>query len=187
MIIDIGTGDGRAVLARAAADPRALVIGVDASAPGLAESSRRAARDRTRPESAIFLAAAAEELPGPLAGVADLVTVTMPWGSLLRGALGLDAPALRGIAAVVAPEGSVEVLVSVVPSDHVAGMAHLDQRAQAHLRAAWAAVGFELVAMRPATHEDLLAARSSWARRLGDRPVWRIELRRHREAETCSY
>jgi 16S rRNA (adenine(1408)-N(1))-methyltransferase len=41
--IDLGTGDGRHVLALAAARPDTLVIGVDANAAGMAESSRRAA------------------------------------------------------------------------------------------------------------------------------------------------
>ena len=43
MAIDLGTGDGRFVLAAAAARPDTLVIGLDASAAGMAESSRRAA------------------------------------------------------------------------------------------------------------------------------------------------
>lgn len=178
MIIDIGTGDGRAVLARAAADPSAFVIGTDASAAGMAESSRRANRGRTRVDNAVYLAEAVEALPGPLGGAAALVTVTMPWGSLLRGALGLDAGALRGIASVVAPGGRVEVLASVTASDGVDGMVCLDETAERQIRSAWAQTGLELVSMRPATRDDLVAARSSWARRLGGRPVWRLELRR---------
>ena len=79
VVVDLGTGDGRAVLRRAAAEPSALVIGIDAAASAMAEASRRA--DRRGPTNALFLAAGVEALSAsPLAGRADLVTVTVPVG-----------------------------------------------------------------------------------------------------------
>jgi methylase of polypeptide subunit release factors len=42
--VDLGCGDGRAVLAAAAGRPDRLVVGVDASAAAMAEASRRADR-----------------------------------------------------------------------------------------------------------------------------------------------
>jgi 16S rRNA (adenine(1408)-N(1))-methyltransferase len=181
VVVDIGTGDGRAVVARAAADPCALVIGVDAAAGGMAELSRRAAR--RGPANAMFLAAGVESLgSSPLACRADLVTVAFPWGSLLRGVLGLDRAALAGVASIAAPGGRLEALVSVVPSDGVEGVDALDASCEPVIGAAWAEVGLELVAMRPATAEEITASGSSWARRLRAgrdvRPVWRMELRR---------
>jgi 16S rRNA (adenine(1408)-N(1))-methyltransferase len=181
VIADIGTGDGRAVLARAAAEPASLVIGVDA-APGLmAEASRRAAR--RGPANAIFLAAGAAELADtstPFAGRVDMVTITFPWGSLLRGVLGLEPAVLAGVAALVAPGGRVEVLASVVPSDRVDGVVTLDAGWEPAIQCAWAGVGMELVSMRPATAAEIAASRSSWARRLdparGARTVWRLDL-----------
>jgi 16S rRNA (adenine(1408)-N(1))-methyltransferase len=180
VIVDLGTGDGRAVLARAAAEPRVLVIGMDANASAMAEASRRADRghDSRRLANACFLLEAAEALPGPLTGIASLVTVTFPWGSLLRGVLGLDTHVLQGVASTVAPGGRVELLASVVPSDGVDGIESLGAAAQPAIAAAWRSVGFELVSMRPATHDEIEASRSSWGRRLGDRPVWRLEFGR---------
>jgi 16S rRNA (adenine(1408)-N(1))-methyltransferase len=179
VIADIGTGDGRAVLARAAAEPASLVIGVDAAAGAMAEASRRA--ERRGPANAIFLAGGAAELADtPLAGRVDLVTVTFPWGSLLRGVLGLEPGALAGVAALVPPGGRVEVLASVVPSDRIDGVATLDAGCQPTIRGAWAGVGLELASMRPATAAEIAASRSSWARRLdparGARPIWRLDL-----------
>ena len=120
----------------AAAEPRSLVIGIDANAAAMAESSRRAWRGRgeRRVPNAWFMVEAAERSPGPLAGVASLVTVTMPWGSLLRGVVGLDRTALRGTASLVAPGGRVEILASVNPSDAVAGLFRLDGRRGARHR-----------------------------------------------------
>src|SRR5690349_6820148 len=93
----------------------------------MAESSGRAAR--RGPDNACFLAAGAESLAGsPLAGRVDLVPVTLPWGSLLRGMLGLEPRALAGAASLLAPGGTVVVLASVVPSDRIAGLDCLDVR-----------------------------------------------------------
>lgn len=179
MVVDIGTGDGRAVLARARAEPRALVIGLDAATAAMAESSRRAAR--RGPANAIFLAAGAESLGDTvLACRANLVTVTFPWGSLLRGVLGLDEAALAGVAALAAPGGRVEVLASVIPSDGIEGIAALDATCEPEIRRAWAVVGLDLRSMRPASPTEVAASGSSWARRLDAtrnvRPVWRLDL-----------
>jgi 16S rRNA (adenine(1408)-N(1))-methyltransferase len=59
--LDLGTGDGRHVLAAAAKRPETLVIGVDANAAAMAAASRRAAR-RALP-NALFVVAAAEHPP----------------------------------------------------------------------------------------------------------------------------
>jgi 16S rRNA (adenine(1408)-N(1))-methyltransferase len=175
VIVDAGTGDGRAVLARAVDDPRALVIGVDAAAASMSEASRRADRRGTR--NALFLAAGVETLPGsPLAGTADLVTVAYPWGSLLRGVLGLDHSALCGLASVARPGARFDVVVSVVAADRIAGVERLDASCRPAIEAAWGSAGIKLISMREATSADVRATSSSWAHRLGpDRPVWHLE------------
>jgi 16S rRNA (adenine(1408)-N(1))-methyltransferase len=192
VIVDLGTGDGRAVLARARSEPRALVLGIDASAAAMAEASRRVSRGG--PTNALFFAEGAERLAdSPLAGRADLLTITFPWGSLLRGLVGLEPAALAGAAALLRPGGRLEVLASVVPSDRVSGLDCLDDGAATAIRAAWHAAGLELTAMRPSTPAEIVASGSSWAGRLQatgrgprsagsrgaePRPVWRLDGRR---------
>jgi 16S rRNA (adenine(1408)-N(1))-methyltransferase len=174
VIVDLGTGDGRAVIASAAADPGALVIGIDAAAASMAESSRRA--DRRGPHNALFVAAGAAALAAtPLAGQAHVVTVTFPWGSLLRGVLGRDEASLFGLASIVRPGGRVEVLASVVPADRVDGVDCLDASLRPVLADAWLAAGLRLTELRPAMAAEVAATGSTWARRLGAaRPVWRL-------------
>jgi 16S rRNA (adenine(1408)-N(1))-methyltransferase len=179
VIADIGTGDGRAVLARALAEPASFVLGVDAAAGAMAVASGRAAR--RGPSNAMFLATGAETLGDTvLAGHIDLVTVIFPWGSLLRGVLGVDREALAGVAALVAPGGRVEVLASVVPSDRIEGIASLDATWEPAICQAWAAAGLDVTSMRLATSDEVIASRSSWARRLraghDARAVWRLDL-----------
>lgn len=129
----------------------------------------------------MFLAAGAQTLGDTvLAGCMDLVTVTFPWGSLLRGVLGLDPDALAGVAALVAPAGRVEVFASIVPSDRVERITSLDATSEPSICRAWADAGLDLTAMRLATREEIVATRSSWARRLragrDARAAWRFDL-----------
>lgn len=186
MIVDLGTGDGRAVLAAAACDPRALILGIDADAASMAESSRRAARPSGKGglPNAIFLATAIEALDPVLDGCAHLVTVTLPWGSLLRGALGLPEAetVTRAIARLPKADGRVEMLLSITPRDRIPGLPCLDEAAIAGVAARYAAHGLCLVEAHSATSADLAATSSTWAKRLRaggrDRDAWRLVLRR---------
>jgi 16S rRNA (adenine(1408)-N(1))-methyltransferase len=166
--IDVGTGDGRAVLA-AAADPRTLVIGIDANAAAMAEASRRAARPLRKggAPNAMFILAAAEAPPAELADIGDVVSVRFPWGSLLRGCLGADAAVAAGVAALVAPNGSIELLLAPSAKDGLDGLPIEPAAIIAAAAKAFREVGFELVEGRLATPDEIRASGSTWARRLG--------------------
>ena len=77
------------MLARAAADPAALVLGLDASREGMLHAAVRAGRPRKHGAlaNARFVVAAAEALPPELDGLVGELTVHFPCGSLLRGLL----------------------------------------------------------------------------------------------------
>ncbi len=135
----------------------------------MAEASRRAARPPRHGglPNAVFVAAAAEALPPELDGVADLVLITLPWGSLLRGALALDADVAGGIARLVAPGGRVEMLVAPAARDRLAPDLDVGTRLRDGLADDWRGLGLELCEARPATDAEIAATRSTWARRLG--------------------
>jgi 16S rRNA (adenine(1408)-N(1))-methyltransferase len=185
--VDVGTGDGRFVLDAAGATPDRLAVGIDPVATAMAEASRRAAAPPRKGglPNALFVVAAAESPPPELAGRASTVTVNLPWGSLLRGALALDPPAAAGIASLVAPGGRVEMLVAPADRDRLAADVRVEDRLAGSLVGDWAAHGLLVVDARPATPVDLAATRTTWARRLGladgrarDRDSWRLVLRR---------
>ncbi|MBF6331043.1 class I SAM-dependent methyltransferase [Nocardia transvalensis] len=181
MRVDLGTGDGRAVLAAAAANSRLLVIGVDASAAGMVDASRRAMRSRDG-SNALFVVAAAERLPPELNGLADEVTVNFPWGSLLRGLLGADDAVLGGLARIMKPGAALSILLSVTDQDRGAGVAAIeDGAALSALVGPYAAQGLAITEIRPLAAADVAAAGSSWGKRLGAgtrRPAWLIAARR---------
>ena len=181
MIIDLGTGDGRAALALAQAEPTTLVIGVDADAASMAETSRRAARAAARGgrPNLLFVAAAAESPPAELIGLADAVRILFPWGSLLRGVLGRDDRIVRGIAALARPGAMVTAAISVTPADGVGNIRELDAATIADLQRELRTAGLRLTGSSRLDREEVRATRSTWGRRLlgagGDRPVWQLE------------
>jgi 16S rRNA (adenine(1408)-N(1))-methyltransferase len=167
-MIDIGTGDGRAVLDVAAREPGSLVLGLDASAAAMVEASRRAAgpaRKGGRP-NARFVLAAAEAPPSVLAGVADLVTVRFPWGSLLRGCLGLDDTVAEGVAGLVATGGTLGLLLAPSHRDGLEGAPTDVDGVVAAAAGAFRPLGLDLVVGRAATSEEIAASGSTWAKRL---------------------
>ena len=185
MTVDLGTGDGRFVLTTAAANPDRLVLGVDPVSSAMAEASRRAALSSRRGglPNALFVVASAEALPAELCGIADLVTVNLPWGSLLRGALAIDRAAAAGIAGLVRAGGRVELLVAPSERDRLAADVDVEARLAGSLAADWRELGLTLLEARPASAGDLAASSTTWARRLGlgrraDRAAWRLVLRR---------
>jgi 16S rRNA (adenine(1408)-N(1))-methyltransferase len=181
VIIDLGTGDGRAALTVAESEPRTLVIGMDADAASMADTSRRAARSLAkggRP-NLLFVVAAAENPPHELLGLADEVRILFPWGSLLRGVLGADERVARGIANLARPGGHVSAIVSVTTRDGLGELVALDQDGLADIVAAARHSGMRLIGVRPLDADDVRATRSTWGRRLlsgaATRPVWRLE------------
>jgi tRNA G46 methylase TrmB len=85
-IVDLGTGDGQAIVRCARANPCGLAIGVDTDASGLRDVSRRAAgpvRKGGLP-NALFLVGDASAALKLLYGRVDELRITLPWGSLLR-------------------------------------------------------------------------------------------------------
>lgn len=133
----------------------------------MTQASRRAARAASRDgrPNALFIVAGVEAPPVELIGLADLVTVRFPWGSLLRGLLGLDPRAMAGLSSLVAPCGSLEALVSIEPRDGLGDA--LGSLTDGQLAASWSESGFALDEIRLARPSEVAASGSSWARRLG--------------------
>jgi len=96
VLLDVGTGDGKHALHVARQRPDWLVVGLDANRDNLARTARLAAGKKGQP-NVVYAWAAAETLPPALRDVAE-IHVLMPWGSLLRGLLGIDDTILRNLA-----------------------------------------------------------------------------------------
>jgi 16S rRNA (adenine(1408)-N(1))-methyltransferase len=166
--IDVGTGDGRAVLAAAAHDPSTLAIGLDPSVAAMVEASRRAVRSVRKGglANALFVAASADSLPSELRGIAVVVTVHFPWASLLRGCLGADPRVAAGIASLLRPAGELELLLAPSRRDRLDGLPTTPAEVVEAATATFEAIRVRRVAGREATVDEIRASGSTWAKRL---------------------
>jgi 16S rRNA (adenine(1408)-N(1))-methyltransferase len=173
VVIDLGAGDGRYAYESARNDPSRLYIGVDPDADGLSEYAYRAARKPARGgvENARFVVASVEQLPAELEGIAALVRVNFPWGSLLRALLQADGGAL-GALSKLAPAGRFEIVFSYDPLHDTGAFAGeplppLDETYIAEtLASAYLAAGLSIKEQRRLTQDEALAIPSTWGRRL---------------------
>jgi hypothetical protein len=111
--------------------------------------------------------AAAEAIPSMLDGHVATLVVTLPWGSLLRGALTPEPWFMESVTRVLRPDGELRLLLSVAPRDGIAGVATLVAAALDALACRYEAAGSRVRDARPATAADVIASGSSWAKRLG--------------------
>jgi 16S rRNA (adenine(1408)-N(1))-methyltransferase len=134
----------------------------------------------------VYVRAAVEALPPELAGVADRVTVILPWGSLLAAVAGPRVPLLRQVRALCQPAATLTVVLAVDPARDAAEARRLDLPPldESHLRGAvaegYAAAGLAVASVRSLSAGRLGRWPSSWARRLAHgqgRVVFEIEAR----------
>src|SRR5438046_57999 len=109
--MDLGTGDGRSVVRAARRHPDVLFIGLDADPTRMRRASQHA------PANALFVVATGERLPTELDGRVSAVSVSFPWGSLLRGLIAPSATVLAGVARVLRPGGTMTALLSITARD----------------------------------------------------------------------
>jgi 16S rRNA (adenine(1408)-N(1))-methyltransferase len=156
---------------------------VDANADGLREVSGRAARAGVG--NLVLVRAAIEALPSELSGVADRLTIVLPWGSLLTAVALPSVPLLRHIRALCQPEAAVTVLLGVDPVRDRAemrrlGIAPLEGELRNRFAGPYAEAGFDLAAVGSVSPDGLALWPSTWARRLAHgrpRSVFQIDAR----------
>lgn len=168
------------MLRAARSEPETLFIGLDADMAGLKPVARAAARKAARggAPNAAFVVGAAEELPGPLAGVADAITIYLPWGSLLAAVFGVEGLArLRGAAR---PGASFEAIVSFDPQRDAREWERLAIRAdlmEDGLRRIYGLAGWDWARCDELSMAELRNVGTTWAKRLAPSPcrrAWRI-------------
>ncbi|NUP53262.1 MAG: rRNA methyltransferase [Catenulispora sp.] len=176
VLVDVGTGDARTAYRQAVAHPEWVVIGVDPAWQRMTETAVRAARKPMKggAPNLILVNAAIESVPAPLHGVADQVTVLMPWGKLLRGVVLGEPDVLSGLRAVAKAGAPLELSIGTsiwrdpVPLE-IRDLPELTPETveSTGLADRLAALGWAVADVRLVPHTELETISSSWARRLG--------------------
>ncbi|MEZ5407922.1 MAG: hypothetical protein R2761_07850 [Acidimicrobiales bacterium] len=177
VVVDVGTGDARAAWRLARAEPDTLVIGLDPAWQRMADTASRARRKPAKggAPNLVLVNAAVEAVPPALDGVADAVTVLMPWGGLLRGVVDAVPEVCAGLRRLARAGASLEIVIGTsiwrppVPVE-LADLPELTPAALAaggELAARWAEAGWAVDGAAVTTSIDGDAPATSWARRLG--------------------
>ena len=90
-LVDLGTGDGKFPYLMAREDETRLCLGVDAQTAGFSHFAWKGARKPSRgglvAQNLFYLQADLPDLPPGLKGMADVITLRLPWAGLLREAI----------------------------------------------------------------------------------------------------
>lgn len=171
LVVDLGSGDGKHVLAVARHRPDALVVGLDAGPDAM---RRTAARAAARPEkggtpNALFVWSAVEQWPAGLDGVTE-VHCLMPWGSLLRALVTPDEGVLRAVASHCVPGAPFLITLNLHawrPPVPEVGAAAEPTPDDPRLVDAYARAGWAVESTGYATAAEFAELGTSWTKRLG--------------------
>jgi hypothetical protein len=115
----------------------------------------------------VFLVGDATSLPTVFDGTADDLTITLPWGSLLRAVLNGDPAFAVELGRALRPGGRLRVVTSLEDRDRAALDLETSDPSLTALATALETAGLRVVELRPVDEADLGEIRSSWCRRLG--------------------
>jgi 16S rRNA (adenine(1408)-N(1))-methyltransferase len=172
LVVDLGTGDGKHVLALARSRPDALVIGLDAGPDAMRKTASRAAAKPAKGgvPNALFVWAAVEELPAELSDITD-VHCLMPWGSLLRAFVEPNEHILRALALRARPGAAFLITLNLhawrPPVPEVGDTAEPTPDSITGLAAAYAAAGWQIGEAGYLDAAGIAELGTSWTKRLG--------------------
>jgi predicted RNA methylase len=171
VVADVGCGDGKRSLRLAAADPAALVVGIDAETTRIDRALATARRRRLA--NLYFLAWPMERQLPTLAGKVDCVSVVMPWGSLLDGILGADEQVLGNVLALGGVGAALDAVVNCRPwaapgtlDRKLASTPEPTEEQLAAMRRQYATLGWQVGPATWLSDAEARALGSSWASRV---------------------
>src|SRR5262245_45800434 len=134
------------------------------------ELSGRASREPM--PNLVFVRASIESLPAELTGIADLVTVVLPWGSLLSAVALPSVPALRNLRTVCQTGAKVTIVLGSDPARDQAELRRLGLSSlsvpdlASRAAAGYEDAGFRIERVRAMPATEVASLPSTWARRL---------------------
>ncbi|AUG59025.1 methyltransferase domain-containing protein [Acetivibrio saccincola] len=187
IIVDIGTGNGRFVYKNAKKNPDIFYVGIDPVSENMAEYASKSIKKPSKGgiSNALYVVAAAEEMPRELYNKADKIYVNLPWGSLLEGVVKGNPVILNNIVNISKPSKAHLEIWFTYNDLHEAG--EISRRnlpslsveyIEKTLFPIYQSCGIDIFQIDIVDNEDLKEFDTQWSKRLGfgrARDVFRIK------------
>jgi len=184
--LDLGSGDGRGPYRWAAHASEWMFLATDANPDALLQTASRAGRKPARggAPNLICIAEPVDVLAVELAGVADRVTVLLPWGSLLRGLVLPETAMLAHLRRLCALNAIVEIIFSYDQERDASERGPLgtfsvqEQHVRSVLPQLYESAGLRVTSLEGITQHELGMYETTWAKRLAfgrSRQIWRLQ------------
>lgn len=173
--VDLGTGEGEYAFRQSQKNSDVLYVGIDACQEVMSEyaikSEKRAKKQSIR--NLVYVVATAEALPEELTGIADKITIHLPWGSL-RDGLVKGCPVLLSNIRKIARLGATIDICITYSSDIEESMmikrelpALTPSYVKETLQNLYRPFGIEIKKTQVLSNRDLIKLDTKWAKKLG--------------------
>ena len=169
--IDLGTGDGKFVYRNAKQDPQTFFIGIDPSQKQLELHSKKALKEKL--QNILFVLGSAEHLPSDLDGIADVLHIILPWGTLLQVVASPNENGLKEIINLIKAGGKMKMVLGYAQELEPTETARLalEELDEGYISEkivpAFERLGMRLTGIRKITSEELKNFETTWSKKLG--------------------
>jgi 16S rRNA (adenine(1408)-N(1))-methyltransferase len=171
--VDVGTGSGKLILESAKNNSEGYYIGLDPCAERMYENATRAAKQEKKQAftNLLYVVASVEALPEELSGIADTVSVILPWGSLRDGIAKAEPAVLANIRKLGKPGTVLTIFVGYEESREPLEMVKsalpvLSRDYFKALTPAYSRAGIRIRRIETIGNNELKHLESDWAKKL---------------------
>lgn len=163
-------------------NPTKFYIGIDANVKPLEKLSMKATRKLSKGglPNAMFVCAAAEDLPEELTSVASQIHINFPWGSLLRAVAVGEREFLSSLRRIASDECALDIVIGIDTDKDRSELERLGvpnvtiDYIREILLGAYESAGFNAVDYRELQRDEWSRLETSWARRLSSNDSRRV-------------
>jgi len=184
--VDVGTGDGRFAYKKARENPDTFYIGIDPAAENMMEFAAKIMKKPSKGglNNVMYVVSGIEDLPTELYGIANKITVNLPWGSLLEGVAKGNSTVLDRLVSLAAhPEASLDMCFSysILIEAGEMNRRELPELSTDYLKESLIPIykqkGIKINELNTIDNDELIGYGTQWAKRLGfgrARDIYRI-------------
>lgn len=183
--IDLGTGDGRYVYKNAKVNHETLFIGIEPIQKQLENYSRKSQKENI--SNALYILGSIEYFPEELIGIADKLTIILPWGSLLQSITNPNYEKTSLISSILKSNGVCEIILGYSQEHEPTETERLELQnlSEDYLKSTvipmFGKNNLHLTEIKSLGKSDLKSIESTWSKKLSfgnDRPLYQLKFRK---------